>query len=391
VPPQITNAPDTGLSQGSGFNGVVRSIVPVPDGSRDVYVAGDFTGYDNTPVNRIVRLHADGNMAASFAQGFDDRVMAVALAGDGTGDLYAVGEFQHYRGEPAPHIARLNQDGSLDSAFAPGTGFNFNPLALAAADDGSGDLYVAGNFTTYDGTTVNRIARLNADGTLDRAFVVGTGLESSPEVNVGVRSLALAPDRSGRLYVGGGFVKYNGAPVSSLLRLNPDGTIDSTFHIGSGIPALATVPPVLIVVPAHDGTHDIYAGGHIRSYDGQPVIPGVIRVHETGALDDTFVPEVALTVFAISSAGDGSGDVYVAGDTNTMPSHRLLRLNRHGARVPNFHEPSGLDSWITTIVPARDGSGDYYAGGLFKIYNEMEVNYIARIDADGSLDAASRQ
>jgi beta-propeller uncharacterized protein DUF5122 len=371
----------------SGFNGVVRSIMPVPDGSRDVYVAGDFTTYRGTITNRLVRLHADGTVAVPFEQGFDERVMALALAKDGSGALYAAGEFKNFDGQPAPRIARLKRDGSMDSGFRPGTGFNLNPLALAGTDDNTGDVYVAGNFTSFNGTAVHRIARLNADGSVDLAFAVGTGIESAPGINVGVRSVALAPDGSGRLYVGGSFVSYNGAPVSSLFRLQPDGMVDATFRAGSGIPASSAAPPVMVIMPALDGTRDFYVGGQIGSYDGQPIGPGVIRVHETGALDTTFASTLSLTVFAISPVPDGSGDIYIGGDTNSVPGSRLLRLNRNGSPVSNFQEAGGLDSSMVSIVSAADSTGDLYVGGLFTLYNGIAVNHLVRIHADGTVTA----
>ena len=40
----------------------------------------------------------------------------------------------------------------------------------ALAADASGDLYVGGDFTDYDGTTVDGLVRLNNDGSLDSTF-----------------------------------------------------------------------------------------------------------------------------------------------------------------------------------------------------------------------------
>ena len=54
-----------------------------------------------------------------------------------------------------------------------GTGFNGDVTSLAP--DGSGNLYVGGNFTSYNGTAVNRVVRLTATGTVDGTFATGSG------------------------------------------------------------------------------------------------------------------------------------------------------------------------------------------------------------------------
>ena len=89
------------------------------------------------------------------------------------------------------------------------------------ATDGSGDIYVGGPFTSYNGITINRIARLNSDGSLDTGFTpTGTGLNSS------VQSLALATDGSGDIYVGGDFLSYAEQIYNFIVRLKTTGAID---------------------------------------------------------------------------------------------------------------------------------------------------------------------
>jgi hypothetical protein len=68
----------------------------------------------------------------------------------------------------------------------------------------------------------------------------------------------------------------------------------------------------------------------------------------------------------------------------------LLRLDRTGAAVSTFHEPTigaepPNDPWILAVVPVLDGTKDLYIGGFFTTYNGAPVNHIARIHADGSL------
>ena len=75
-------------------------------------------------------------------------------------------------------ICRLNLDGSLDNTFNVGTGFN-NVVWVINIDTINQKIYVGGDFTTYNGTTQNKICRLNMDGSLDSAFDIGTGFNAN--------------------------------------------------------------------------------------------------------------------------------------------------------------------------------------------------------------------
>jgi uncharacterized delta-60 repeat protein len=135
-------------------------------------------------------------------------VRALALQPDGK--LLIGGDFTTYNGTPRNLIARLNADGSLDASFNPGSGANFEVHALALQSDGK--VLIGGTFTSYNGTPRNRIARLNADGSLDASFNPGTGANSS------VYALALQPD--GKLLIGGAFTAYAFTPRTRLARLH---------------------------------------------------------------------------------------------------------------------------------------------------------------------------
>src|SRR5688572_27355784 len=80
-----------------------------------------------------------------------------------------------------------------DAFIISGTGFNGRVNAMVIQSDEK--IVVGGDFTSYNGTTRNYIARLNADGTLDDTFDAGTTLNSSV--------LALAIDADGNIVCGG--------------------------------------------------------------------------------------------------------------------------------------------------------------------------------------------
>src|SRR5262249_62081973 len=124
-------------------------------------------------------------------------VWSIVPLGNGAGDLYVGGAFASYNGTVANGLVRLNPNGIVDRTFVTGTGFNNTVFSIALAGDGSGDLYVGGSFTSYNGTVANGLVRLHADGTVDRAFVTGRGFNNT------VDSIARAAGGAGDMYVGG--------------------------------------------------------------------------------------------------------------------------------------------------------------------------------------------
>jgi uncharacterized delta-60 repeat protein len=154
------------LIQG-GINGPVFTNVVQPDGK--ILVGGDFLRYNNSNRNNIARLNEDGSLDTSFNStggGTNNVVLNMALQPDSK--IIVVGNFTTYRGVSANRIVRLNQDGSMDTSFNSGAGAN-NSIRIAMIQP-DGKIIIGGSFTSYNGTAVNRIARLNADGSLDTSF-----------------------------------------------------------------------------------------------------------------------------------------------------------------------------------------------------------------------------
>ena len=68
---------------GTGFDNTVRVIDIQPDGK--ILVGGDFTKYNGTSRNRIVRLNSNGSIDTSFniGTGFNDDVWTIDIQPDG--------------------------------------------------------------------------------------------------------------------------------------------------------------------------------------------------------------------------------------------------------------------------------------------------------------------
>ncbi|SVB35090.1 uncharacterized protein METZ01_LOCUS187944, partial [marine metagenome] len=212
---------------------------------------GDFASYNGYNRSRVARLNNDGTLDKGFdiGTGADFVINSVALQPDGK--ILVAGDFAHFNEEPLAGIARLNTDGSLDESFNPGGGFNDSVRLVGVQEDGR--ILVGGFFTEVNGVFRNRVARLMADGSLDHSFDVGTGANGS------VYSMDVQSD--GKILIGGSFSTFNNLNRNGIVRLSPDGSVDTTINFGTG--ANGSVLDI-VVLP----NYKILIGGGFTLFDG---------------------------------------------------------------------------------------------------------------------------
>lgn len=257
---------DTGFNVGTGFAGAgaVEAITLQPDGK--ILVSGNFPSYNGIARNHIVRLNTDGSLDTGFNTGTgpDDQVIGIELLADGR--MIIFGTFQNINGNQRARIARLLSNGALDTSFDPGSGAFGTIRAAAIQPDGK--IMIGGGFTEYDGTARTRLARLNANGTLDATFNPAVG------PNGDVLDVLLQAD--GRMLIAGMFGTYRNTLRRNLARLNSDGSLDPSFAPGAGanfwVNCLTRQPDGRILV-----------AGHLTGYAGASR-QGVARVNGGDAL-----------------------------------------------------------------------------------------------------------
>ena len=202
----------------------VNCCVLQPDGK--IVVAGTFTTYNGVTANRVARLNADGSLDQTFNVGGGPDMDVVSVKLLSNGKILIAGWFTKCNGVARSHMARLNANGSLDNSFNPQIGTTSDKVGEINVQE-DGKILVGGTFNTCGGVSRNYIARLNADGTLDNSFNVGTGLDMY------LNSIALQPD--GKILLGGRFNTYNGQAISEIVRLNTNGSVDNSFNPNGGI------------------------------------------------------------------------------------------------------------------------------------------------------------
>lgn len=377
-----------GTSDNGSFNlakGLNDDASAIRVGVDGIYVGGSFTAYTDGTAFGVARFNSSGGRDTAFDSGTGPTgisgatIYALETAVDGSQKIYAGGYFSAYQGTATGGFVRLNTDGSMDSTFSTGTGFNSFVLAIAPALDGSTDVYVGGDFATYNGTASSRIIRLNTNGSVDTAFNIGAGFTGGV-----VNTLRAATDASGDVYAGGSFTTYRGGSANNIVRINSNGTADGAFAIGTGFNG-----EVHAIAIANDGTGDVYVGGTWTQYQGVAA-PRVVRLNSNGTRDGGFAPTTGFVggyPLAIEPASDGSGDIYIGGNFTTYngtAAEHIVRINSDGSYDSDFNTTNGFNDRVVGLAIAPDGSGDVFAVGWMTQFADEPASYAVRIKPDGS-------
>jgi len=339
-------------------NGRVNELAIQADGK--ILVGGQFTSIGGQPRNDIARLNADGTLDTAFnpnaSGGSFSFVLALAIQADGK--IVVGGDFTSIGGQPRNRIARLNADGTADTAFNPNSNGIVNELAIQA----DGSILVGGNFTSIGGQPRIGIARLNADGTADTAF--------NPNASGGSFSgvFALAIQADGKILVGGIFTSIGGQPRNNIARLNADGTLDTAFNPNANgrVNELAIQADGKIVV-----------GGLFTSIGGQ-TRNSIARLNADGTLDTAFNPNANEEVLALAIQADGK--ILVGGRFTSIggqPRNNIARLNADGTADTAFNP--NANNFVTAL--AIQSNGSILVGGDFTSIDGQPRNRIARFSS----------
>ncbi|MGO8678444.1 MAG: hypothetical protein ACLQVX_21590 [Limisphaerales bacterium] len=310
------------------------------------------------------------------ADGFNPGAGASALAIQPDGKVLVGGEFGTLAGQPCNGFGRLNADGTFDSSFngsasgLEGSGCNVNSIEVQA----DGKILVGGTFTILDGQPRSCLGRLNADGTLDSEFNPGVGLANQgPGASPSVVVLAVQAD--GKILVGGNFTSLAGQPCTRFGRLNPSGTLDTSFA------AENTAGEAVSLAFQPDGK--ILVGGSLDLDGGQS--SGIGRLNADGSWDNQFSPQTNPVVSVSSVAVQTDGKILLGGSFGTLdgqPRNNIARLNADGTVDPSFN-PGADDQVFSLVVQAN---GQILVGGAFQTLGGQPRSYLGRLNPDGTAD-----
>lgn len=277
-------------------------------------------------------------------------------------------------------VWRLNSDGSQDWSFDAGTAIRsdtqdpsggFFPTAIYESGsvlDVTSDQKVLMTYLSRDGTY--HFLRLTSSGSIDSSFPVrmfSTQMDYSLiirydttanhyitilnyfSVDPPVKKAKTLSD--GKILLGGSFANYDNTPAHGIVRLNGDGSIDPTFHVGGGAQWTQT-PEIGVFHPSVDNIEilpngQLFLTGTFEAFNGIPA-PGIVLLNADGSLDTSFVPPVARQKYDYQPA-------YL----NLQPDGSLL-LSGPYARAGQASSPSFLrliTSPIASSIVSRKAHG----------------------------------
>jgi uncharacterized delta-60 repeat protein len=373
-------------------SGGIRKILVKPDGK--IVIGGDFTTVNGFQQHRVSQLNSDGSFDTNFNSnnlGADGVVYDIAL--DANGKILIGGNFANYNGVPRNRLARLNADGSLDVSFtAPAP-----PNEVRAIIPLSNGQIFIGSYQT--------IHRINTNGTFDSSL-------NQPRLGTigSVRDIIQQPD--GKLIISGNFNTVNGIARSGMARLNIDGSVDTSFvpFFNAGFYYISTIAmqstgKILAGIGATiyrlnpDGSRDLsFNQGVQMGYtsdiyvypDDKILADGYFKLLPDGARDTTFNPP-AINGTILAAAVQPDGKIVFGGDFTqiggTTQRGNIARWNTDGSLDTTFNTVIGANAPVHDVELQPDGK-IIVAGRFSFLNNNPTKQYIGRLNSDGTLDTS---
>ena len=264
--------------EGISGSGSIREVKVLDNGK--IIIAGNFNQIGNTTISAVARLNADGSLDSSFNLNFppfvsirtlevqpDGKIIVAgqyytiyeifrrylpngsidtSFNGDESyyiydikyqdnGKIMIAGPFSEYSGITRHNVARLNNDGTLDTSFdsynLPQNGTTYTIFNILVLDDGN--YILSGSFNTYDGLPSKYLAKIEADGTINSSFDVELG----PDYFV----WDVFEQNDGKILIGGDFTNYNGTPINGIARLTNTSLSTDNYELKNWINIYPTV------------------------------------------------------------------------------------------------------------------------------------------------------
>jgi uncharacterized delta-60 repeat protein len=387
---------------GTGDN-VGRSLTVQPDGK--ILMAG--LSYNGSDYDfSLIRLNGDGSLDASF-DGDGKRIVSISGSEIGysvtvqpDGKILVAGSWTNGIVNDFS-LTRLNADGSLDTSFdgdgtlivPVGSGSDIGGYSVAVQPDGR--ILVAGY--SFTGTDYDfSVIRLNSNGSLDTSFD-GDGKLIAPVGSGSDYGLSLSLQPDGKIVVAGHSNSNGFDSAFSLIRLNGDGSLDTSFDgDGKRIVPVGTSSDIGYSVTVQPDGKILMAGGSVNGVDNDF---SLIRLNVDGSLDTSFdgdgkliVPVGTSNDYGYSLSLQPDGKILVAGYSvnGTNNDFSLIRVNADGTLDTSFDGdgklivPVGTSSDIGYSVTVQPDGKILMAGGSV---NGADNDFsLIRLNADGSLD-----
>jgi uncharacterized delta-60 repeat protein len=365
------------LDTGFGSNGSVDVVPPIVGlvGLQGIAVQPDGKILVSSPYT-LFRYNPDGTLDTSFGN------MGHASTNAGLGPGFAELALQpngKILMEVDPGVERFNADGSVDTTFGD-AGFVKSPVSpygfTAMALQSNGRIVLT---TDPSSTQQFDVTRLNSNGTFDETFGVDGTVTSSFASGTNPVAYAVDVQSDGRIVVAGEVSDGFG-----LIRLNPNGSVDTTFgddgyvitQFGSDLaPAtdLALQPDGKILVVGENLSGNPPPGLLVRYTADPPITDPNQRF-----LTQVYLDLLQRPIDAGGLAGwendlaSGETRTQVVASIETSPEYHTLEVDYlYGFLLNREPDSAGLSAWVNFLNQGGTyeqleaiflGSPEYYSG-----------------------------
>lgn len=348
-----------------------------------LYVGGRFTSIGGQARTHVARVNPATAQVASWNPELEADGMApgttpgvYALASRSESHMIVAGAFYKAGGMNRQGVALVAQDvtGSVDSDWAPSPnagGADADIQVNSVVVSSAGVVYLGGSFT-HVGYYPNALPRRNLARILPGSVTGSADPGWDPDVVRGrVNTLRVVPGTE-ILFAGGGFLYVGDEPRAGLVALRSDGVpMDRVAQLG-GTPGL-----VLTLARLADG--GTIVGGRFSMVEDGAVRENILRLRPDGSLDSQWQPRFNDYVTALAPGPDGS--IFVGGNfsrLNDLARVRLAKLSAAGVPDPDWApqvtHPGGAHVQALALAP----TGDLYVGGRFSGIGESGSSPVPR-------------
>ncbi|TCD20380.1 DUF5008 domain-containing protein [Pedobacter psychrodurus] len=388
-----------GATNSTGMS-TVYDIEGLPNGN--YFVGGAFNnfelkGTEKVPIGGIAQITGDGayttsgvafGKAAGGAGKYINSITRIAT-GSQAGKFIIGGSFTAFNStrpnrQTLNNVARLNTNGSLDSLVLTNV-INPKPQevykngdtvsAFNAGVDGAvrktfvfgEQVYLVGGFNNYkriflpnssydekvyDLTRMRQMVRVNMDGTMDSTFHYN---KSTRQSAIGANGVILDAmmQADGKLILVGTFTTFNAVQANRIVRLNLDGSVDNSFSVGGAANG------DIYSIRYNANTDKIVIAGTFTSFNGK-ASAGVNLLNANGSNVATFNPLPITGGIATFVGQLNNGKIIVCGSFNKYGDYLrqgFMVLESNGQLAVGYNNTGGFQGTVYDMLETSISTG----------------------------------
>ena len=321
-------------------------------------------------------------VAASALTGMTN-VTAILVQTDGNilvGGLIATGGFQS-------KIIKINASGNAVAGFTTSLPYQFELKTIAQQSSANNNRVLVGG-RNYDYGILQPFYALNSNGTIDTTFNSGLNAFDNTQANNWINIISIDP--ADNIFIGGNFTSYNGTARNQLAKLNPNGSLNTSFNY-TGISG-TTGGIDAIAIQIIGTSENIFVGG---SFSASGSKKNLIKINSSTAVNSSGIAIGTATIestFGSSSmfndivygvkrvAIQCNGSIVIGGYFSAVygvSRNKIARITPDGNLDTTFDPGTGADNYLTGINLSP--TDDIFICGEFDTYNSTSKYRVAKV------------